>query len=545
MLALWLPHLPTDRVWREAARHAPSGGSRAHALALSPPLVLFDEARGGLRLAAVDRPAAALGLAPGLPLADARARVPELTALAADRVADGNLLARLARWATRYTPHAATDGEDGLMLDITGAAHLLGGEAALRRDLLARLARLGFTARAAIADTPGAAWALARFAPREAGRAIAGAGRGATQAALADLPAAALRLGPATLDTLARLGVRRVADLARLPRHGLAARFADEVGARLDQAFGARPEPISPLRPAETWTATLAFAEPIATAEAIAHALDRLLAQLCARLSLAASGARRLDFACRRVDGTTTGCAIATSAPTRDPQRLARLFAERLETIAPGFGIESATLRARVVETLAPSQIALASGMPREGTDASETGDLAALVDRLANRLGPEAVTRLDLTTRHAPEAAQRASRDVAAATTREPPRAWRSPWTQAPTRPLRLLPAPEPIEVTAAIPDGPPLVFRWRRARHRVRRAEGPERLAAEWWLVYEHRRAVAAGDAASGPPPVAATRDYYRVEIEDGRRFWLFRLGLWSAGDAAPRWFVHGVFA
>jgi protein ImuB len=541
MLAVWLPHLATDRVWREAARHAPTDAART----LSPPLVLFAEARGGLRLVAVDRPAAALGLAPGLPLADARARVPELTALAADRAADRNLLVRLARWATRYTPHAALDGEDGLMLDIAGAAHLFGGEAALRRDLLARLARIGFTARAAIAETPGAAWALARFAPREAARAIAQSGRAATQEALADLPVAALRLSPATLDTLARLGVRRIADVARLPRNGLAARFADEVGRRLDQALGMRPDPISPLLPAQAWVATLAFAEPIATAEAIAQALERLLAQLCTRLALAQRGARRLDFDCRRVDGTATGCAIATSAPTRDPQRLVRLFAEKLGTIAPGFGIESATLRARVVEAQAPAQIAFATGATHDAAGMADAVDLAPLVDRLANRLGPDAVTRLELTARHAPEAAQRASRDIAAPSPPEPPRAWRNPWTQAPTRPLRLLPKPEPIEVTAAIPDGPPLVFRWRRALHRVRRAEGPERLGAEWWLVYEHRRTAAADDAGGVTQPVADTRDYYRVESEDGRRFWLFRHGLWSAGDATPRWFLHGVFA
>jgi protein ImuB len=489
-----------------------------------------------------------LGLAPGLSLADARARVPELQAVPADRAADMRLVERLARWATRYTPHAAIEGADGLMLDITGAAHLLGGEAALRRDLLARLSRFGLAATAAIADTPGAAWALARYAAQDLESAIVASGPDAIRAALARLPVAGLRLAPATIDKLARLGVRRIGELATLPRHGLAARFADEVNDRLDQALGRRAEPISPLRPADAWTATLGFAEPIATAEAITHVLDRLLVQLCERLALAEFGARRLEFECRRVDGTTSGCAIATSAPTRDMRRLARLFAEKIEIIAPGFGIESATLTARVVEAQAPTQIALTSRSRalHDGFGMPEAIDLAPFVDRLVNRLGPDSVTRLELAPRHAPEHAQRSA--PAASPTSAPaetPKAWRNPWTLAPTRPLRLLPAPEPVEVMAAIPDGPPLAFRWRRSLHRVRRAEGPERLGAEWWLVFEHRRDAAAVRARDGAAPVADTRDYYRVENEDGRRFWLFRLGLWERAATAPRWFLHGVFA
>lgn len=542
LLSVWLPYLATDRVRRAARRLESRADGRA------APLVVFAEERGALRLTAADRRAEALGIVPGLSLADARARLPELDAFHADRVADMRLVERLTRWSTRYTPHAAIDGADGMMLDITGAAHLLGGEAALRRDLLARLARFGITATAAIAATPGAAWAIARYAAQDPESAIIGSDPDATRAALARLPVAGLRLAPATIDKLARLGVRRIGELATLPRHGLAARFADEINDRLDQALGRRAEPISPLRPAEAWTATFGFAEPIATAEAITHVLDRLLEQLCERLALAEFGARRLEFDCRRVDGTMTGCAIATSTPTRDKQRLARLFAEKIATIAPGFGIESATLSASVVEAQAPTQIALTprSRALHDGFGLPEAIDLAPFVDRLVNRLGPDSVTRLELTPRHAPERAQRVVPATAPqAAPAEPAAAWRNPWTLAPTRPLRLLPTPEAVEVMAAIPDGPPLAFRWRRILHRVRRAEGPERLGAEWWLVYEHRRDDAAVRARDGAAPVAETRDYYRVENEEGRRFWLFRLGLWERAASAPRWFLHGVFA
>ncbi|MBL8702559.1 MAG: DNA polymerase Y family protein [Alphaproteobacteria bacterium] len=580
-LSLWFPHLPTDRLRRapHLAARSPDSRPPARPAAMAAdhlPMVVVDSGHAATRIVAVDRLAEQAGLVPGLSLADARARHPALDARRVDRAADARLLARVARWANRYTPHVAPDGEDGLLLDITGSAHLFGGESALRRDMRTRLAAMGMTARIGIAGTTLAAWAAARFiadtacatpAARDAHApdpTIVAAGR--ERQALDGLPPAALRLTAATLERLDRLGLRRIGDLHDLPRRGLAARFGDEVNARLDQLLGRRATPISPLAPAPLWRTQLAFAEPISTPEDIARVVAHLLDQLCAQLVQAELGARRLELECRRVDGRIEGCAIATAAPARDPARLATLFAERLATIDPGFGIETATMIASVVEPFVPAQFAFT----QEARHAADSFgppaaiDLAPFIDQIVNRLGPDAIAQVEIVPRHVPELAQRsrpatamlgigaplpAQRSVASSPSRQAARddpaeassraaAWRNPWNDAPTRPLRLLVDPEPVEVTASVPDGPPLLFRWRRRIHRVRHAEGPERIAPEWWLAFETRR-------RDGPRAAVRTRDYYRVEDEDGRRFWLFRDGLWNGDATRPRWYLHGLFA
>jgi protein ImuB len=510
LLALWLPRLPLDR----HARAEPHAADRPRAIVAS---------RGGAdRLIMVDAIARTLALRPGLSLADARARAPDLIAVPADPASDHRFLVRLARWAERYTPHVGLDGEDGLLLDITGAAHLHGGEAGLRDDLLARLTRGRCAARAAIAGTAAAAWALSRFA--RCGSAIVAAG--GASAALGDLPPAALRLSDATLEMLDRLGVRRIAELRALPRQGLAARFGDEVNARLDAAFDGQAEPISPLAPAADWSTRLAFPEPIATAEDLARLVVALLAPLCARLLRAGLGARRLELRCVRLDGARTGCAIATALPERDQVRLARLFNERLSGIDPGLGIEAAMLTATRVAPLAPIQRAL---MPAQR---NTTADLAPLIDAVTNRLGPRAAMHLRPVERHIPEAAQQEEPARADATDdiATPAAVWRSPWTGAAARPPQLLAVPEPITVTACLPDGPPLQFRHRGALHRVARADGPERIAPEWWMP-SHQ------GASDG------TRDYYRIEDAQGRRFWIYRM--LDASGAPARWYLHGIFA
>jgi protein ImuB len=533
ILSLWLPTLPTDRLLRRARREPGQPGScpSCGQTPLSPerPLATFMSDKGALRLGAVCARARAAGLAPGLMLADARAMVPELQVRPAEPAADTRLLEDLAAWCERYTPSVALDRSHAhdqggaLWLDITGCAHLFGGEAELGADLLARLRRQGLTAAAGIADTPGAAWAAARHAAP--GRAIVPPG--AARAALGPLPVAALRLEPELAAMLERLGLARIEQLYPLPRTALTARFGAQLLTRLEQACGQVAEPVSPRPPRPAHRAELAFAEPLLETEALGRIADRLLAELCTGLELAGLGARRLTLAVYRVDNSAAAARIGTSRPCRDRRQLARLFAEPLQELDPGFGIERAILAAEVVEPLLPEPLAW-RGMG--AGDLDQVRDLAPLVDRLSNRLGEDAVARLVPQASHLPERAQR--RVPALAQAKPEPFPERRLHGLAPARPLRLLARPEPIEAVAPVPDQPPVLFRWRQALHKVVRVRGPERLAPEWWR-------------APDADPDLLTRDYFAVEDTEGGRFWLFREGLYLTGAAAlPRWYLHGMF-
>lgn len=491
--------------------------------------------RGGLRIVAVNPAARTGGIRPGLPLADAHAVLPELRALPADPVAEARALDRLAAWCGRYTPWTAVDGDGGdpcpgaggLWLDVTGCAHLFGGEAALLQDVLRRLEGLGFAARAALADTPGAAWAVARFGDL-GGKGTAVVPAGGLRAALVPLPVAGLRLEDAAAEGLRRVGLRRIGDLIDLPRAPLAARFGDAVLRRLDQALGRVGESLSPRRPVTPLRARLAFAEPIAAPDDIAAAVRHLLAGLCRRLVEARRGARRLDLILYRADGTCAETAIGTSRPVRDAGHLERLFREKLESLDPGFGVEVMVLAASVADDLEPQQADLTTG------GAATDEELARLIDRLGNRLGAANVARLRPQASHIPE---KACREETALATSAPllAAAGNNDFRPMSPRPLHLLAWPEPVEVMAPVPDHPPLMFRWHGRPHRVVGADGPERIGPEWWLVEEPLNPEAAE---------RATRDYYRVEDADGRRFWLYREGVYRA-DRAPRWYLHGVFA
>lgn len=467
-------------------------------------------------LTAVNRVAERAGLRPGMTLADARAVLPSLATLPADPAGDMKALAALADWCGRFSPYVALDPSgNALWLDATGGAHLFGGEDRLVAEIVARLGALRFTARAAIGDTPGAAWAVARFAA--GGQALV-VPRGAARETLAALPAAALRLPAATVAGLDMLGLRTIGDLYALPRDALSIRFGPEIAARLDAALGIAFEPISPTPPPVSYSARAAFAEPIARPEDIAAALARLIAELCATLDRAARGARRLAFTLFRTDGTCQRVSVGASRPSRDAAHLMRLFAERIETVDPGFGIDAALLSATVVETLPPAQL---------GDNGAAADEVAQLIDRLANRLKPENVVVFAARESHLPE---RTAATVPALEAQ--PSAWpvRDP---APLRPLRLFAPPEPIEAIAPVPDDPPVMFRWRRVAHRVARAAGPERISPEWWR--------AAGlDVGADEKSL---RDYYRVEAVSGGRYWLFREGVFRA-DRPPAWFMHGMF-
>lgn len=467
-------------------------------------LLLSRRAGNRLLISAASPEARALGLHPGMAVAQARALVPGLDVRDHDPQADTDLLTRLALFAARrWTPRAAVSPPDGLFLDLTGVAHLFGGEERMCRRIIAFCARAGFAARIAVAGTPGAAHALARF----------GGGlcppRGEAEA-LAPLPLAALRVEESVLAAARRLGLETVGDLLPLPRGPLQRRFGKTLLARLDQALGRSGEPVEPVVPEEPPCATLRFAEPIATAEAIAQALGLLMERLVATLRESGLAVRTLALLCDRVDGRVERIAVGTARATRDGAHLLRLLAMKIERIEPGFGLDSMRLVAGRVEPLAPEQ--LSGDRPEE--------DLARLVDRLAGRLGPRRLYRATAVESDVPE------RSVARTGPLDPA----SPWPKWP-RPVRLLSPPEPVEnVVALLPDLPPRRFTWRGRAYRVARADGPERIHGEWWKRTAEAEAV---------------RDYFQVEDEEGSRFWLYRRG--DGMDARTgdlSWYLHGVF-
>jgi protein ImuB len=507
ILCAWSPNWAIEN-WRR--RNPPASPPEGAA-----PFALVETARGVRRLAAVDAAAAALGLFAGQKATDAAALVPDLAVAEAEPETDAQALTALVDWCVRFSPAVAAAPPDGLFLDIEGVAHLWGGEADLLADFQSRLAAAGLHVRCAVADTPGAAWALAHFASDPS--IIAPPGQ--VEALLAALPPAALRLSPEASAQLARLGLARLAQIIALPRGPLARRFGRETLMRLDQALGRMPEALTFRRPPTPWFARLAFAEPISAPEDMARASADITRKLCARLEAEGRGARRFELAFHRLDGRAEPLTVGLAVAGRDAGRIARLFAPRLETVDPGFGVEIVTLAAMGVETLDVRQVRLDAA-----EEAAPEDGLIPLVDRLANRLGEDRVWRAAPLESHVPERCVARAAPLAATSSARP-------WEPDRPRPLRLFRRPEPIEAMAPVPDDPPVQFRWRGRLHRVRAAEGPERIGEEWW-----RGPI---EAVS----VAKVRDYYRVEDQDGARFWLFRAGLYRPG-APAKWWLHGLF-
>jgi protein ImuB len=504
VVSLWLPTWPTDRLRRMRSDAV---------LPVEAPLVTRAHDGRRLAVAAANRTALALGLRPGMPLAHAQAMVPGLEVAPADPAADAAALGDLAAWCLRYAPLTALDPPDGIWIDTTGCAHLHSGEAALLGDLVARLGRAGIAARAALADTPGAAWAMARHA--EAPLTMVPPGGQADAVVL--LPVAALRLPAGTVQGLQRLGLDLVGQLVSTPRAPLARRFGTAVLRRLDQALGHAPEPIAPVVPPDAVQQAFAFPEPLLTAAALRIVIDRLAEAVCADLARAGLGARRLELIFERMDDRAQVVRLGTARPSRDPRHLARLLGERLETVEPGFGVAAMRLVVALAEPLGAMQAAVPLG-----NAAAVEADLAPLVDRLAARFGEARVFRVLPVESDVPERSVQRAAPFAASRSRA--------WPSDLPRPVRLLVPPEPVEAVSALPDHPPAVFTWRRMRHRVRRADGPERIAGEWWRRDGEWRAV---------------RDYWAVEDEAGQRFWLYRRGDGidpATGDLA--WFLHGLF-
>lgn len=514
ILSLWLPELAMDR--HQLLRGPEEKGQ---------PLVLIADTAHGPRIEAVGRPAAEAGARVGMMLADARALCPAIATAPCDPAGDRAFLEQLAVWAARWGPWAAIDPPDGLLVDVTAVAHLFGGEAALATDAHEAFRRRGLAVRAAIAPTAGAAWALAHHGPPGS---ILGPEDTCGDGPLAGLPVAALRLEGEVLTVLRRLGIKRIGQLSQVEsspggRDAIQRRFrnrrfpAVNPLLRLDQILGHAPEPLVPVVPVMPPLVQRRLVEPIRHRALLDRVLGDLAEEMARELENRAEGARRLELGLWRVDGEVTARSLEMAATTRDSAHIHRLFGGKLDDVDAGFGIEIVRLRASWVEPMARVQGDLEAGAERCGTS------LSACIDRLAVRLGEGAVSRPVPFASHLPERAQR----------------WQTPLSPEPVsqgelafhaRPLKLLDRPEAITVLYATPDGYPQRFRWRGKVHDVARVEGPERIAPEWWREKGGTR----------------LRDYYRIEDQVGRRYWIYRAGLVTDGRGGlPGWFLQGLFA
>lgn len=486
---MWFPRFASDR----ALRLCPIDG----------PFALSLRTQNSDSLYALNTAAERAGLVQGMALSEARAFCPNLIVHPANPKADALALDALRRWSLRYCPWAAVDGADGLILDITGAAHLMGGESALARDMAARLHRAGFTLQIGIAPTRGAAWALSHSRGGIAGE-------NEVLTCLSPLPVALLRIPPETDTALQRLGLRQIGDLAKAPRAPLARRFGQALLDQLDRALGDMPEAVSPARNPVHYAVRLTLPEPIGLLSDIEAGLSRLLARLGDKLRAQDVGARTLCLTLRRVDRLAQDIPLRLAAPMRDPARILPLFARGLEAVDAGFGIDQMRLEATLTEPMPALQT---------GSGAAREERFEALITRIGARIGLDNIRRFQPRDSHMPERGF-----VRVPATDAPPKA---PWPTRPDRPLTIFP-PEPVTLRGQLPETgtmrgqPPQAFTWRRMRFTTGRATGPERIAPEWWLESDRY----------------GLRDYWRIDTREGRRLWLFFT------PQNPNWFVQGEF-
>jgi len=569
ILSLWFPRLAAER------------SLRARRLVLPVPFAVVGDQAGAQVLTSLDALAQAAGLRAGQPLRDATAMCPGLVTVPADPVGDAGFLQALRRWAGKFSPWVAEEPPDSLVIDLTGCAHLFGGEAALLGHVEADCAGLGLSVRAGVADTRGAAWALARYAGAGVGAARNGdaidqearatrsravkrrgwerggdapevseklrggaefsdgmrgaadsfpnspghphgviAPPGQARTAIAGLPLAALRLAPEVVEGLNRLGLRRIDDILTLPRAALARRFGAHAVRRLDQALGTSPEPVAPAGAPLHFAVRISFPDPIGLLSDIEAGLDRLLPVLCARLVAKGRGARRVRLQAFRSDGQVAGIEIGLARAADRPDQIRPLLLLKLDRIDPGFGIDRLRLEALATEPVHATQHRghLDASAAALARQTADTG-FEDLIGKLGARLGVEAVTRLHPAQSHIPEKAVVA---LSAAFSAPHPAPWPAPATP---RPLTLF-RPEPVSA----PDDPlpPERFRWRRRDLAVRVAVGPERILPEWWL--------------DNPDWRSGARDYWRIETAEGARLWLFYA---HGAEISGGWFCQGVFA
>lgn len=518
-LALWFPYLATDRLHLQRIR---SNGAKLD----ERPLVVVEKVRGALLLTAADQQAAKLGLSRGLTLADARARVPDLAIAEADAASDNRFVEALAERCSRFTPSVGLDRPDGIILDITGCAHLFGGEPPLQELILNSLRNVGLSLRSSIAGTPDAARAFVRFGKTRISP------HGKDETLVKRLPVAALAgIERETVVALLRAGLKTIGDLSERPPQILAARFGQGLLTSLMRTLGREDARITPLRPLPPVVVDRHFPEPFTQMQAIEGVLVSLLDDVAGIMQSRDEGGRVFEARFFRSDGAVREVAIQTGRPSRDAKAILRLFLERLGTLAdpldPGFGFDCIRLAVPVTEGLKAAQPHL-DGNTLDQT-AAEAHAFGNLVDQLAVRFGRDCVLRFEARNTHDPD---HDARLVPAADPHSGGQhaVWSSQERgEPPRRPLQLFARPQPIEAVAEVPDGPPLRFRWRRVLYDVARAEGPERIEPEWWRKSQD----------------AEARDYYRVEDRDGSRFWIFRQGHYGQSGARPRWFLHGVFA
>jgi protein ImuB len=484
-----------------------------------PPLICAGRRDNAQRLTALDELSESLGLKLGQGLAEARAMFPQVNVVDEDVAADQALLEAIADWCDRYTPLVALDGRNGLFLDITGCAHLFGGEEKMLEDILERLFQIGFDVKGAVSSCPALSWAVCRFGE---GGVIS---EGVAEEVLAPLPINALRIDEGVVASLRKVGLKQIGDLLEMPRAPLARRFGMQLLLRLDQALGANEEAISPRRPVAVLSAERKLAEPIAAEEDILELTGQIAASLKSGLEARGAGGRLFELVLFRIDGRVFRIAAGASQPLRDPMRISKLFSERLtavhDDLDAGYGFELLRLNVLHHDIFRNAQTNFA---------AEEKNDipLADFVDRVSARLGADCLQVTALKPSHVPERAEVFIPAIATWSFDDKAEDVFAFFPNA-DRPLRLFRHPEPVEAIAAtVPDGPPQRFRWRRILHQVVRAEGPERISPEWWV----------------DPESAQERDYFRLESDAGRRFWVFRRGHYLPGNA-PTWHVHGIFA
>lgn len=476
------------------------------------PLALKTKVGSKRIISAVDDFARHLGLYRGMPVAKAQVLVENLQLVDADLEADAGALEKLARWALKhYSPIVAPDPRDGLVLDITGCDHLHGGEEGVIADIRRRLADVGVTTCAALADTWGAAHALARYSDK----AVCIIPPGKSGNAIAPLPVSALRLDRDLVEELLLLGIETIGELAAKPRAPLARRYGPTMFRRVDQAFGRIAEPIIAVQCPELISITRVFAEPIGAPETIEKYTRRLVEQMCDRLEEMGQGARRLDLHFVRVDNRIEAISVATAKPVREPRRLSKLLCDKIETVDPGFGIEKMVMTAVHAEALNYNQLGAAFAEPQRA-------DVEDLWDTIINRYGEGRLFRVVSVATDIPERAVR--RVAATATDTGSVRNARF------RRPPRLFRYPETIQTLSVLPDHPPRSFTWRGQRYSVVRSDGPERVKGEWW---------------QGENEAGKVRDYWVLEVDNGERFWVFRAGDGQHNDTGSlNWYLHGKF-
>ncbi len=470
------------------------------------PFVLVMTERGRRVVKAVNAIAHSKGIFPEMVLADCKALVPELKIFDFDPEEPKKLLTALAEWCIRYAPFISVDLPDGIIMDVSGCPHLWNGEKEYIETIQKRFAEFGYTIRIAMADTIGTAWAVSRFG--KSGSIITS---GAEKNSLLLLPPAALRLEPAVLERLKKLGLKTIGSFIDMPSTALNRRFGPTITTRIFQALGRLIEITKPVRPISPYQEQLTSMEPIRTAPGIEIALQNLLEALCLRLNQESKGLRTCELRCYRVDGNIQKISIGCNRPSRNVAHLFKLFALKIAEIEPDLGIELFILEAAVVEELINTQDALWT---------SSSGNavvIAELLDKIAGKTGADAIHRYLPAEHYWPERSVKSSSSL----TEKPDTAW----PEGLVRPMHLLSRPEAIEVSVPIPDYPPLLFKHRGVLHTVKKADGPERIEQEWWI-------------RSG-----LYRDYYCVEDEKGARYWLFRSGDNNNGNA--KWYLHGYFA